>query len=127
MARDILKVRKVGGTLVVTITQAILDKISLVEGDRVLIEAVPPKRILITKEEPNMPNTRRIELELQVLEARKESFESQMTYSVAEYNQSGTIESSDLEYALKFFEAERDKVAVEIAQKRLDLFEMQGA
>ena len=74
-----------------------------------------------------MPNTRRIELELQVLEARKESFESQMTYSVAEYNQSGTIESSDLEYALKFFEAERDKVAVEIAQKRLDLFEMQGA
>ena len=113
--------------MVVTLTQAILDKIALVEGDRVLIEAVPPKRILITKEEASMPNSRRIDLELQILEARRESFESQMKCAVAEYNQSGTIDSSDLEYALRFFEAERDKVAVEIAQKRLELFEMQGA
>jgi len=127
MARDVLKVRKVGGTLVVTLTQSVLEEVQLTEGDRVLIEALPPRRILISKEVPNVPSTRRIELELQVLEAKCESFESQMTYAVADYNLSGSGDSDCLDAQLKYLRSERDKVAVVIAEKKLELFEVQGA
>src|SRR5580658_886725 len=128
MARDVLKVRKVGGTLVVTLTQGVLEEVPLSEGDRVLIEALPPRRILISKEAPNMPSTRRIELELQILEAKRESFESQMTYEVAEYNFSGSQGDSDhLDGRIKYLTSQRDKVAVAIAEKHLELFELQGA
>jgi antitoxin component of MazEF toxin-antitoxin module len=127
VARDILKVRKVGGTLVVTLTQGVLEQVLLAEGDRVLIEALPPRRILISKEEMIVPNTRRIELELQVLQARSESFSSQISHAVAEHNNHGSIDSDDLEVMIKYWESERDKVAVTIAEKNLELFELQGA
>jgi antitoxin component of MazEF toxin-antitoxin module len=127
VARDILKVRKVGGTLVVTLTQGVLEQVPLAEGDRVLIEALPPKRIFISKEEKTVPNTRRIELELQILEAKRESFGSQISHAVAEYNNHGGIASDDLEVMVKYWESERDKVAVTIAEKNLELFELQGA
>ena len=123
-----MKVRKVGGTLVVTLTQGVLEEVPLAEGDRILIEALPPRRILISKEVPNVPSTRRIELELQILEAKRESFESQMTYAVADYNLSGSAADSDcLDGQLKYLTSERDKIAVTIAEKRLELFELQGA
>jgi antitoxin component of MazEF toxin-antitoxin module len=125
VARDVLKVRKVGGTLVVTLTQNVLEEVPLAAGDRVLIEALPPRRILISKEVPNMPSTRRIELELQVLEAKRESFDSRMHYAVAEHNLNGG-DSDDLDAMLKYLTSERDKVAVSIAEKNLELFELQG-
>jgi len=127
MARDILKVRKVGGTLVVTMTQAILDQIPLTEGDRVLIEAFPPKRIIISREEKSVPTTRRVELEIAVLEAKVESFDSQKSASIAEYNSGSGIDSDDLDCHLKYLKAESDKVIVDLAQKRLELFDLQGA
>jgi antitoxin component of MazEF toxin-antitoxin module len=127
VARDILKVRRVGGTLVVTLTQAVLAEVPLEEGDHVLIEALAPRRILISKEVPNMPSTRRIELELKILEAKRESFDSQMACAVAEYNVSGTAyDSSELDAGIKHLAAERDKIAVAIAEKNLELFELQG-
>lgn len=128
MARDVLKVRKVGGTLVVTLTQGVLEEVPLAEGDRVLIEALPPRRILISKEVPDVPSTRRIELELQILEAKRESFESQMAYAVADYNLNGSQGDSEyLDGSLKYLTSERDKIAVAIAEKKLELFELQGA
>jgi antitoxin component of MazEF toxin-antitoxin module len=128
VARDVLKVRKVGGTLVVTLTQGVLEEVPLAEGDRVLIEALPPRRILISKEVPDVPSTRRIELELQILEAKRESFESQMAYAVADYNLNGSQGDSEyLDGSLKYLTSERDKIAVAIAEKKLELFELQGA
>jgi antitoxin component of MazEF toxin-antitoxin module len=126
VARDILKVRKVGGTLVVTLTQSVLESVRLNEGDRVLIEALPPRRILISKEVPNMQSTRRLELELAILEAKLESFNSQVSADVAEYNAGSSVDSSDLDRRVKYLNAERDKVAVSIAQKKLELFDLQG-
>lgn len=120
--------RKVGGTLVVTLTQGVLEEVPLAEGDRVLIEALPPRRILISKEVPDVPSTRRIELELQILEAKRESFESQMAYAVADYNLNGSQGDSEyLDGSLKYLTSERDKIAVAIAEKKLELFELQGA
>lgn len=131
MARDILKVRKVGGTLVVTLSQGVLEQVPLDEGDRVLIEALPPRRILISKEAPNMANgqsTRRLELEIKILESKRDSFDSQVSAEVAEYNVNGSTGDSDyLDARVKYLNAERDKVAVELAEKELALFDLQGA
>ena len=125
MARDILKVRKVGGTLVVTLAQGVLEEVQLVEGDRVLIEALPPKRILISKEVSSVSSTRGVELELQILEAKRDSFGSQMDEAVSEYQLNGN-DSDALDAWLKHLKSERDKVRVAIAEKSLELFELQG-
>ena len=132
MPREILKVRRVGATLVVTLTQEILLHTKLVEGDRVLIEAIPPKRILITKEEVNVPNTRRIELEIEALEAKQRALESEITYKAYQHNNSMPTDPgmADNEVAMLILHGlgyERDKVAADLAGKRLDLFELQGA
>jgi len=50
-----------------------------------------------------------------------------MAYAVAAYNLNG---SNDIEYpgsSLKYLTSERDKIAVAIAEKKLELFELQGA
>ncbi len=73
-----------------------------------------------------MPSTRRVELELDLLEAKRESFNSQISAWVAEYQSGSSIESSDLAFAVKSLETERDKTAVSIAEKKLQLFDLQG-
>jgi hypothetical protein len=48
-----------------------------------------------------------------------------MHYAVAEHNLNGG-DSDDLDAMLKYLTSERDKVAVSIAEKNLELFELQG-
>jgi antitoxin component of MazEF toxin-antitoxin module len=130
VAREILKVRKVGGTLVVTLTQAVLEQISLGEGDRVLIEALPPRRILISKEQTMVPATYRVELELGVLEARKKAADSEIALQKArDQTMGGMLAASNVLHPPVLFELEhkRDLLDAEIAQKRLELFELGGA
>jgi len=64
MAREIVKVRRVAGSIVVTIPQPVLDDVQIAEGDKVLLESFPPDRIFIVKEHEKMPSARRAELEL---------------------------------------------------------------
>lgn len=130
--REIIKVRKVGGTLVVTLTQGVLEEVSLSEGDRVLIEALPSKRILISKEEVKMSNTRRLELEIEVLETQKTVVESDMRYKVCQHNsgmpcEPGMEDDNIMALAMHELTLDRDKLAADIAKKRLELFELQGA
>lgn len=73
-----------------------------------------------------MPSTRRIELELQVLEAKQRSFDSRMSHAVAQYNLNSG-DSDILEGQRAYLTAERDKIAVMIAEKNLELFELQGS
>ncbi len=58
---------KSAGSMVVSIPQTILSEVQIYEGDRVLIEASPPNRLVITKEMQTMPNTQQVEVELAVL------------------------------------------------------------
>ncbi len=64
MAREFVKVRRVAGSVVVTLTQDVLAEVHVKEGDKVLVESLPPRRIILTKEQKKMPNSRRVELEL---------------------------------------------------------------
>jgi antitoxin component of MazEF toxin-antitoxin module len=130
--RDIVKVRKVGETLVVTLTQGVLSEIPLKEGDRVLIETVPPKRIIIMREEKSMPSTHRTQMEIDVLERKEHALTSEMEFVCAQNKlnipmEAGMGESDLVELRLKQLNWECSKVAVELSEKRLELFELQGA
>jgi antitoxin component of MazEF toxin-antitoxin module len=130
--RDIVKVRKVGETLVVTLTQAVLSEVDLTEGDRVVIEPVPPRRIIITKEGKAVINTQRASLEMDVLEQKKHALESEMKFVVAQSTLNVPMEPAmgerDLvELRLKQLKWDRDKIDVQLAEKRLEVFELQGA
>jgi len=126
-----LRIRKVCGTLVVTLTQSVLEDVQLAEGDRVLIEALPPKRILISREEKMMTNTRRLELEIAALEAKQKAIESDIEYKHYQRQQRmpcdvGMDDDSIAGLALHQLRHERDQIAANVAQKRLELFELQG-
>ena len=131
MVRDMAKLRNVGGTLVVTLTQAILNTLEMQDGDRLLLEAIPPHRVMITKEVETMPSSRKAELELQVLE-RKQAGARQQIHFIQE--QMRLHMPLDLAYdnpdivSLTITQKETEIIAleVEIAQKQLELFDLQG-
>jgi hypothetical protein len=72
-----------------------------------------------------------VALELKVLESKKAAFESEMAFVIAQNNYHIPLEvgmeSSDFtDVRLKQLVYERDKVDSEIAQKQLELFDLQG-
>ena len=131
--RAIVKIRRVSQSLVVTLTQSLVGEVGLQEGDRVLIEAAPPRRIIISKEEKSVPNTRRVELELEVLEGRKAALEADVSFKVKQHNlsmpvQEDVVDDGDImELTFARLNYELAKLNAEIAKKRLGLFELQGA
>ena len=131
MVRDMTKLRNVGGTSVVTLTQAILSALDLTDGDRLLLEALPPNRVIITKEVEMVANSRRAELELQVLERKRDALCKHMEFIHEGRSLNLPVEpgfEDDDIFKLTYFEQARDKanLEVEIAQKQLELFDLQG-
>ena len=86
--RELLKIREVAGSTIVTLPQSILDPIGLRPGDRVLVEATPPRRITLTKEGATMQSTARLELEIGVLEKRRQALESDLAYKGCQHEKS---------------------------------------
>ena len=129
--RDILKVREVAGSVVVTLPQPMLASIGLQPGDRVLVEAAPPRRIVITKEGATMQSTARLELEIDVLERRREALESDLAYKGRQHEANMPCDEgmSDPDVALLLMSGltrDRDYLDVEIAQKKLELYDLLG-
>ena len=87
-------------------TQAILNSLEMQVGDRLLLEAIAPHRVMITKEIETLPNSRRIELELQVLEAKHTAVEKEFSYLIADNNLSTDWDNDILEAACARVERE---------------------
>ena len=78
-----------------------------------------------------MPSARRAELELEVLETRKNLLDSEIAYVIAQNNNSmpcepGMDDPSIVELRLRELQRSRDQKSVEIAEKRLQIFELEG-
>jgi hypothetical protein len=132
MARDIVKLRKVAGSIVISIPQSALSDMQILEGDRVLIESLSGTRLLITKEMKDMPNAQKAELELAILEARKSALRSGGESLCFQHNKSMELDlrlSDEDVFELEMLERNRERAEldVEIAQKRLEIFELQGS
>jgi hypothetical protein len=132
MARDIVKLRKVAGSMVVSIPQSVLSEMRISEGDRFLIESVSATRLLITKEMKDMPNVQKAELELVVLQAKKAAHESTGESLCWQHNNSMELDprlADEHIFELEMLERRRQaaELDVEIARKRLEIFELQGS
>jgi len=129
--RDIVKVRKVGDSLVVTLTQPVLSAVEIREGDRLMLEPSPPYRIILSREQKPTTSTKRLELQIEVLEKKHASLESEITYVMAQYNHDMPVDhyvsdSTGMEVTMQQLEYKRDQVDAELAEKRLELFDLQG-
>jgi antitoxin component of MazEF toxin-antitoxin module len=130
--RDIVKARKVGDSLVVTLTQPVLSTVEIKEGDRLMIEPLPPHRIILSREQKPTTSTRRLELEIDVFQNKHDALESELTYVMAQWNHSMPMdhhvtESGVMEVTMRQLEYQRDRIAIELAEKRLQLFDLQGS
>ena len=111
----------------VTLTHSVLAEVPIEEGDKILIEGAPPRRVILSKEETKVPNSRRAELEIEVLEAKRQATESEMESVVAQHNNGyGFEDDSVMEVVMAQLRHTRDGLGAEIAQKRLHLFDLQG-
>jgi hypothetical protein len=126
MVRDMAKLRNVSGTLVVTLTQAILNAVELKEGDRLVLEAVPPRRVIITKEVEPVANSKRVELEIQILEAKRAALAKGFTYLVEDNKLSCALDNGILTAELALVERDQADLDIQLAEKRLELFDLQG-
>jgi antitoxin component of MazEF toxin-antitoxin module len=129
--RETVKVRSVAGSLVVSLPQSILEPVGFKEGDRVIVEAAPPRRLVITKEGKTMTSTQQLEMEIDLLEKKKTATESDLRYKSRQYNDSMPcepgMEDNDVAFLmLMSIERDRDRLDVEIAEKRLELYGIQA-
>jgi antitoxin component of MazEF toxin-antitoxin module len=126
-----VKLRTVAGSVVVSLPQSVLEPVGLKAGDRVVVEAAPPRRLIITKEGNTMASTARLELEISLLEKKKAAIGSDLVYKQEQHNKSTPCEpemADDDLVGLVFYglARDRDRIEVEIAEKRIQLYDLQG-
>jgi bifunctional DNA-binding transcriptional regulator/antitoxin component of YhaV-PrlF toxin-antitoxin module len=129
--RETVKVREVAGSVVVTLPQSVREPIDLKPGDRVLVEAAPPRRLVITKEGHTMNSTTRLELEIELLQKRRAALESDLEYKRRQYDKNmpcdeGMSEPDVAMLVMSSIERDRDRIDVQISEKRLELYDLQG-
>ena len=117
--------------MVVSLPQSVLEPVGLKAGDRVIVEAAPPRRLIITKEGATMTSTARIELEIELLERKKAAIDSGLSYKQEQYNKNMPCDEGmgDNDVAVLVFHElirDRDRLDVEIAEKRITLYDLQA-
>lgn len=78
-----------------------------------------------------MTTTQRLELEIDLLEKRKKALSSNLQYKERQYNSSmpcdeGMSDDSVAILIMSELVRDRDKLDVEIAEKKLELYDIQG-
>jgi antitoxin component of MazEF toxin-antitoxin module len=128
-----VKARRVGDSVVITLTKPILEKTEISDGDSLLLEALAEGRILIAKEEKTVSIPKKLELELEVLKGRKDAIQAEMELAVHEHNNSmptahpGIEDDIIMEGSVREWTWQLRNVELEIAQKKLQLFELTGS
>jgi len=128
---ELVALKKFGGSIVVGLPPSILAAIDLREGDRVVMECLPPRRLLLTKEGPQLRPTDFLELEIDLLEKKKILINSDLEYKTYQFNKNmpedeGMHDASIAQAILYSLVRERNRIDVEIAEKRLALYEIQA-
>jgi antitoxin component of MazEF toxin-antitoxin module len=129
--REQVKVRAVAGSVVISLPQSVLEPIGLKPGDRVIVEAAPPRRLIVTKEGATMTSTQRMEMEIALLEKQVLANTLDFDYKKEQYNRSMPsdpgMEDNDFGWMI-LMELQRDRAQLEvtIAKKRLELYDIQA-
>jgi len=130
MTRDIVKARRSGESLVVTLTQEVLAGIEIAEGDRLMLETAGNRRIIITKEDAvQTTTTRSLELEIDALEKERDALAAESKLSAVKWNRGFTGPGFDediMEATMAEWNRDIARKEADIARKRIELFELEG-
>ncbi len=98
-----------------------------------MIETMPPHKMIVSKEpeDTEIPNSRHLQLEIAVLEADLQEFDCDADFKMAQWKlnmptEIGMDDGSIFELTMKELNLKRAKTRAIIAQKQLELFEIQG-
>lgn len=126
-----VKVRKVGDSLVVTLTKPVADEASIGEGDSLRLETIRKGRVLIRKEGEPVAVQEKVELELEILEKRRAALAAELELAVHEHNNSMPTAHPGIEDNLIMQGVVREtnwriaQLDVGIAEKRLELLQVE--
>ena len=132
MVRDSVRARKVGGSLVVTLTKPVLDEIGVKEGDALLLDTIGNGRLIIGKEAPMTIVVEKVARELDILIKKRAALEAETDYIVFQHNNSmptahpGVEDDQIMEGTMKAHRWENAKLDTAVAEKRLELLEVGG-
>ncbi len=132
MVRDTVKARKVGDSVVITLTKPILDAVEISEGDSLVLETTTSGRVIARKEGPLMAASERMELELELVEKKRAALDAEMSYIVVQHNNSmpsdhpWVEDDSIMEGVMHEMQWQRSKLDIEIVEKRLELLDSGG-
>ena len=132
MIRDTVKARQVGESLVITLTKPLAEEAGVTKGDILLLEALNDGRILVRKETIPMNPTQSLELELSILEKRRQALQKERDYILWQYNNNTPSHHAGIEYpelmegTMQCNAWEISKLDVKIAEKRLEIFMADG-
>ncbi len=129
--REIVKLRTVAGSIVVSLPQSVLEPVGLKEGDRVIVETALPRRLVLTKEGKVMTSSQRLELELDLLERRRKAIESDLRFKEYQHTNNmpcdeGMRDNTNAILILYGLVRDRDQLDVEISEKRMQLYDVQA-
>lgn len=130
--RENVKARKVGESLVVTITKTVAEASGIEEGDPLIVEVLGNGRLMMIKDKQPNPTIGVIELELELLESRRHEKLAERELMLSEYNNSmpsahpGIDDGTIMEGTMKGINWDIAKLDTQIAEKRLELFKVGG-
>lgn len=133
MIRSTVKVRRVGDTLVVTLTKAVVEETGMTVGDSLILETLNNSRILVRKESVVSTPLLRLELELKVLQKHLGELLAESRLAEYEANNNMPTKHPGIEdpAIMPLFEREMHwdlaKCEREIAEKELEIFEAGGS
>ena len=130
--RETVKARKVGESLVVTVTKPIAEMCGITEGDSLTIEVLDSGRMMMFKDKQPDRAIGMVELELELLESRCREKVAERALMVSEYNNSmptahpGIDDQYIMEGSMKEINWDVIKIETQIAERMLELFKMDG-
>ena len=133
MAQDQVKARKVGDSIVITLSKPILEEAAIEEGEMLVLETVASGRVTVRKASDEVWPIREADIELAVLNRRLDALNAEIKTAVWGINNSAPTEDFPwvgdqmvVDGVMCDYNWKRAKIQLEIAEKRLDIYKLGG-
>ena len=132
MAQSVVKARKVGDSMVVTLTKPILETAKIDEGELLVLKVLSNGNILIGKETNKVGRLNQLDLEIDIVNRKIETKEAETRVAKWEYENGvstihpGIEDGGSAEATMLHLDYELSHARLERAEKNLERFEVTG-
>jgi hypothetical protein len=133
VARDEVKARKVGDSIVITLSRPILDEATIGEGEMLLLETTGNGRVTVSKASDGVSAIREAEMQLGVLDKRLDALNAEI--DAAHWGISNSAPTEHFPWVddtmvtdgvMRDYRWKRAMIELEIAEKRLEIYKLGG-